>query len=411
MAPGIRIKMFGRFDILIDEKSIEEALSKTRKGQTLIQYLLLHRNEFTPNSKLCEALWPNDQSSNPENALKTLVSRVRSLLTSCDERLGACIVTERSTYRWNNELGIKVDLFDFERLCKVLKGANKLTMQASRKFDEMQEIYTGDLLAGCASEEWVASRAAYLRNEYLRMAHQYVGLLREREAYDTLIRVCRTALDVDAFDEELHVALMDALVKTNRNNEALLQYKHVSNMHMRYLDVQPPEGIRNFYKQIVRATQSLGADIDGIASDLHDYQEPDAAFVCEYSVFKEFYQLQLRALERSDQVVFLGLIMVNSTDYQPIEPLKLDEIMKGLLEVLCGNLRKGDIVSRFGPSKYALILSCDTCEDGRMVLERVKRAFYQVCDSPSIRFHYRIAVMKEMKKSFPQAMSKAHAKD
>ncbi|MCL2544898.1 MAG: winged helix-turn-helix domain-containing protein, partial [Clostridia bacterium] len=227
MALGIRIKMFGRFDILIDEKSIEEALSKTRKGQTLIQYLLLHRNEFTPNQKLCEALWPNDQSSNPENALKTLVSRVRSLLTTCDERLGACIVTERSTYRWNNELDIKVDLFDFERLAKELKGVSKLTMQTSRKFDEMQEIYTGDLLAGCANEEWVASRAACLRNEYLRLAHQYVALLREREAYDTLIRVCRTALDVDAFDEELHVALMDALVKTNRNNEALLQYKHV----------------------------------------------------------------------------------------------------------------------------------------------------------------------------------------
>jgi len=406
MAPSIRIKMFGRFDILLDEKSIEEALSKTRKGQTLMQYLLLHRNEFTPNHKLCEALWPNDQSSNPENALKTLVSRVRSLLASCDERLGACIVTERSTYRWNNDLDIRVDLFEFERLCKELKGVTKLTMQASRKFDEMQEIYTGDLLAGCANEEWVASRSAYLRNEYLRMAHQYVALLREREAYDTLIRVCRTALDVDAFDEELHVALMDALVKTNRNNEALLQYKHVSNMHMRYLDVQPPEGIRNFYKQIVRATQSLGADIDGIATDLQDYREPDAAFVCEYSVFKEFYHLQLRALERSDQVIFLALIMVNATDYQPIDPLKLDEIMKGLMEVLCGNLRKGDIISRFGPSKYALILNCDTCDRGRMVLERVKRAFYQVCDTPSIRFHYRITVMKEMKKGFPQVLAK-----
>ncbi len=407
MAPSIRIKMLGRFDIRINEKSIEESLGKTKKGQALIQYLLLHRQELTPNHKLCEALWPGDQSSNPENALKTLVSRVRSLLASCDERLGACIITERSAYRWNNELDICVDLFDFERLCKELKNVSKLTNQVAKKFDEAQELYTGDLLSGIAHEEWVVSRSAHLHNEYLRMAHQYVTLLREREAYDAVIRVCRTALDVDAFDEELHVALMDALVKTNRNNEALLQYKHVTNMHMRYLDVQPPEGIRNFYKQIVRTGQTLDSDIDGIAADLQDYEEPDTAFVCEYSVFKEFYHLQLRALERSGQVVFLALIMVNSTDYQPIEPLRLDETMKDLQEVLSGNLRKGDIIARFGASKYALVLSCDTCDRGRMVMERVKRAFYQVCDSPSIRFQYRISVMKEMKRLFPRASGKA----
>ncbi len=399
MEQRISIKLLGGFDVVVDGRSVGEALSKTKKGQSLLQYLLLHRNAATTNRKLCEALWPDDQGSgNPENALKTLVSRVRALLNACDERLGACIITEHNAYRWSDVPGVEVDLIRFEKLCAELRQEAELTIAVRRKFDEAIALYTGDLLPGAAREEWVVSCSARLHGDFLALAHRYVDMLRAKEAYDAVAGVCRSALNLDAFDEQLHVALMDALVRTNRNNEALLQYRHVTSLHARYLDSQVPEGIRNFYSEIVRNGQTLDADIDLIAQELEARPPAESAFVCDYAVFKEYYHLQLRALERSGAVVFLVLIMIGGMDYQPVDPLLLEEVMKDLLGVLQGNLRKGDTIARYGASKYAMLLCCDHADRGKDVMERVRHAFYEAHAGASIRFNYRIVVMKELEK-------------
>ncbi len=394
----IQVKMFGKFDILVNGSSIEAQLNKTKKGQALLQYLLLHKNEAVPNFKLYEALWPNEESTNPENALKTLISRLRSVLADCDEKLGKCIVTKRGSYRWDNELGIEVDLFEYEQLCKDLKTVTALTPEIKAKFNKILEMYTGNLLSGIEHEEWIISRSIYLHNEYLHLVYQYIELLKQAPDYDEIIHVCRMALDVDAFDERLHLELMDALVKTKRNNEALLQYKHVTNIHFRYLGIQPPEGIREFYKQIIKASQALDFDIDTIGRELKEYDMTATAFVCEYAVFKEIYNLQIRNMERTGAIVFLALIMITNMDYQPMDPLKLDDIMKDLLQVLKESLRKGDIVTHFSASQYALLLPCSQYDNGKMIMERIKRAFYKVCTNSSVMFSYRIDLIKELEK-------------
>ena len=54
------------------------------------------------------------------------------------------------------------------------------------------------------------------------MVYRYLDLLKDAKEYERMIHVCRLSLDVDVFDERLHLALMNALIRTNRNNEALL---------------------------------------------------------------------------------------------------------------------------------------------------------------------------------------------
>lgn len=394
----ILIKMFGKFDVLVNGVSIEPQLNKTKKGQALLQYLLLHRNDAVPNFKLYEALWPNEESSNPENALKTLVSRLRSVLSDCDPRLAKSIVTKRGSYRWDSDPSIEVDLFEYEKLCRELRNVTTYRADLKPQYDKFLGMYTGNLLSGIEHEEWTVSRSIYLHNEYLHIVYQYIEMLKEVPDYDEVIHACRIALDVDAFDEKLHLELMDALVKTKRNNEALLQYKHVTNIHFRYLGIQPPEGIREFYKQIIKASQTLDFDIDTIGKELKEYDMTATAFVCEYAVFKEIYNLQIRNMERTGAIVFLALIMITNMDYQPMDPLKLDDIMKDLLAVLKDKLRKGDIVTHFSASQYALLLPCSQYDNGKMIMERIKRGFYKICANSSVMFSYRIDLIKELEK-------------
>jgi hypothetical protein len=236
----------------------------------------------------------------------------------------------------------------------------------------------------------VVSRSVYLHSQYLKMVYRYLDLLKEAKDFERMIHVCRLALDVDVFDERLHLSLMNALIRTNRNNEALIQYKHATNLHLRYLGMQPPEAIQEFYKQILKAGKTLDMDIDAIRKELTEYGTQRGAFVCEYAVFKEIYNLQMRNLERMGSTMFIALIMITSIGSNPMEPMRLNDIMQTLQKTLVTNLRKGDTITHFSASQYALLLPLVNHDTGKMVLERIKRAFYKACPNSAIMFSYRL---------------------
>ncbi|MGJ4852044.1 BTAD domain-containing putative transcriptional regulator [Bacillota bacterium Meth-B3] len=390
MGEVIRIQMMGEFAIYIGEQKMDQLVSKSRKGVALMQYLILHRNEPVPNYRLLETLWTNDQSSNPENALKTLVSRMRAVLNRANEGLGGCIVAERGAYRWQCMEGMSIDAYEIDELFSQLGGVTELTPEAQERYNRVIKLYAGDLLQGGEQTDWALARAVSLHNQYLVTVHKYVELLKAGEQYDEMINVCRAALDVDAFDEQLHLELMGALTKAKRNNEALLQYKHVTNLHFRYLGVQPPAAIQEFYKQIVQAGKTLDFNLDTIRNELREHGEVRGAFVCEYAVFKEIFNLQMRNLERLGSTMFLGLIMISSVSGGAMNPLKQNDIMQGLLEILKANLRKGDTITHFSPTLYALLLPTVNYTTGNMVMERVKRFFYRRYPNSSIMFSYRV---------------------
>ena len=392
---NIRIHMLGRFEIFVNNVRVDMALSKSKKGCMLLQYLLLHRQETVPFTDLYATLWPNEESANPESALKTLVSRVRTILGNVSKDLGECIVTGRGVYSWNPYLKCYIDVAEFEEMCEQLHENPVITPVTREIYTTALNMYHGELLPANSQENWVVSRSVYLHNIYLRTVYAYLDQLKELEDWEEIIRVCRMALEMDAFDERLHLALMDALVKTKRNNEALMQYKHATSLHFRYLGMQPPEGIQEFYKQIIQAGQVLDLDIDAIRNELVEHSEIKGAFVCEYAVFKEIYNLQLRSAERSNATVFLALIMVSAVDGQPIEPLKLDEIMKNLQETLRSTLRKGDAITHYSASQYAMLLPMKSYDNGQMVMERIKRAFYSRYVNSSVVLNYRIGPISD----------------
>ena len=87
MEQQIQISMLGRFTIMVDGVDLVAQLSKSKKGLSLLQYLILQEGMPVPNQQLYEVLWPSEASSNPESALKTLISRLRSILAKYSSTL------------------------------------------------------------------------------------------------------------------------------------------------------------------------------------------------------------------------------------------------------------------------------------------------------------------------------------
>ena len=229
MEQRIQIQMLGRFAILVDGVDIAPKLSKSKKGLSLLQYLILQEGVSVPNQQLYEVLWPSEESSNPESALKTLVSRMRTILLKYSETLSRCIVTDRGSYKFHIGLGIEVDLYEFRKMSTTLLHKRDIVAEDAPMYDRIIKLYRGDLLTESSMQEnWATAYHVEMHEKYLQLVYRYVAYLEAQESDDEVIYVCRRALEVDAFDERMHIALMNAMLRRGSVNEALMQHRHVT---------------------------------------------------------------------------------------------------------------------------------------------------------------------------------------
>ena len=146
MGDCVRIQMMDTFTIYINEIQADRMVNKSRKGVALMQYLILNREQPVPNQRLLAALWSEEKSANPENALKTLVSRLRALLNQLSPGLGQAIVADRNAYHWQLLPGMSVDVYEIEDIFAALSGHNGDIAWHKEQYARLMKLYSGDLL-------------------------------------------------------------------------------------------------------------------------------------------------------------------------------------------------------------------------------------------------------------------------
>lgn len=384
----VEVTMLGDFRIVVDGIDIVADLGNSRKKISLIAYLLLNKGRQLSNYELFETLWPEEEITNPESSLKTLISRVRASLSAYG--LEKAIATKSGTYRWSEAQPTTVDVFEFDKLCAGLLQEKTLTAENRLNFEKALSLYRGDLLVNAVMETWVQAKSAYYHDRFLNVTYHYIALLENKERHEDMIRVARLGLEVDALDSRLNLELMSALLKSGRSKEALAQYNRTTDLHYNYLGINPSDEILAFYKRLIRIERTSSADISEIRRELREEDENAGAFVCEYAIFKDIYQLHMRNLKRLNTPMFLALVTITSFDKRPVEPLMLDKTMKALLQILKASLRRGDTVSRYSPSQYAVLLPTQSHENGRIAMERVKQSFYRDGSNTQFLINYRL---------------------
>lgn len=374
--PQIRVQTFGDFGIFYQGVKISAPIERAKKLMDLAEYLVMHHDRAVPKSELYEVLWPNEESGNPGNALKTLIHRFRTLLVQggAPEDL-EFIVVRQGTCQWNTALDYAADTAVFDRLYAQAVTPRE-GVGRSEQIDVLRRVvalYRGRFLN--ETELWMVASSTYYHSCFLRMVYQLCTLLREDGAAEEVVEVCRTALCIDALDETIHRALILALVATGRTQEAASHYNHITELYYSRLGVQVSEELRALYRDIAAAEQTINLDVDTVCGKLEEHDMTGGAFVCEYSIFRDLYRIEARCLSRYGGRVFLALVTVTDA-YLQMPPLPtLTRAMEQLLEVIRGTLRKGDVMSRYSPAQYVILLPTVTYETGEKVLERIRRTF------------------------------------
>lgn len=386
----LNINMLGEFSFVSSLCRVDDQSSRSKKVWTLLQYLIANRFRDVSQDDLIDVLWPEgEEIGDPANTLKTIVHRARAML----EPLGVAdpkdiLLYRGGTYSWNNDIPVLVDAEEFTRCCDGAereKGSAKLGLLL-----RAAELYRGDFLPKASLEQWVMPLASLYRTKYIAAVHGAVELLREDGSYDRLIDLCRRAAVVDPYDESVHFALIQALVATGAQQEAMNHYNYVTEMFFTHFGVTPSEELTQLYKEIVRTSKSTEMDLGVIRDGLEERERVEGAFYCEYEFFKDIYRLEARGASRSGQTVHIALITVLDGYGKKLTTAKLNTAMVRLRGVITSSLRRGDVFTRYSVSQYMVMLPSASFENADAVLGRITRNFRRAYPKMEILLHFSI---------------------
>lgn len=372
----IQITMLGSFEIRRGDKAVGDNISRTHKIWNLLEYLITFRDKDLSQNDLISALWPDDSSENPANALKNLIYRIRTTLANSGIQTDQeFVVYRRGSYCWNREVDCDIDVMQFEQLCKEAQDPELEEEARVQKYLKAVELYKGDFLPKSSFEEWVVPVSTYYHTLYLNSVHRLLEILMDRRDYQKVVEVCEKAIMIDQFDEKIHEQLILAFYNVGWQQKALEHYDYVTNLFYRELGVKASDRLRSIYRDIIKTEKNVETDLDIIKNDLREATSVEGAFFCEYEIFKDVYRLEARSIARNGQTVYIGLLTVTDFNSGIPDSKLLNNAMDRLEGVIRNSLRRGDVVARFSAAQYVVLLPTVTFENGLRVLERIVKRF------------------------------------
>lgn len=386
----LRINMLGEFSLTYNDNVVDDNGSRSKKLWMLLEYLLVFRGREVTQNEIIDLLWPDEDVTNPANTLKVLIHRIRQMLDQIGLDSKRLIVSRRSTYSWQND-GVKlvVDTDLFEDLCRKAEAVDDPEDRLNYLLRAIS-LYKGDFLPKTAYEVWAVPICTYYHGIYIKIVKDAVVLLKERKRLDDIIRICRNAVQIDPYDEALHINLIEALADSGRYREALSHYESATKMFYSQFGITPSPEFMAVYKQVIKMTNDVETDLTIIKASLQEMQEARGAFHCEYEIFKEIYQLEARAQMRSGQTIFLCLLTVTDANGERLKQKTLTSTMDKLMNTIGCALRHGDVYTRFSISQFLVLLPCVTLENGEMVMERIIRRFHHDYPRSTAIVHYSV---------------------
>ncbi|GAB2554431.1 AfsR/SARP family transcriptional regulator [Nocardia heshunensis] len=208
--------------------------------RTLLALLALNAGQIVPNSRLIDGIWEDNPPASVDNALHTLVKRLR--VSTMAHHL---IQTRPPGYL----LAVDPDDVDVHRFSQLLvQGRGHLEQgafgPASRCFDEALGLWRGQALAGVIDSAELRTLATTLNEQRLAVvelwADAYLGLGRGGET----LRELATEVGAHPFRETLVVRLIRALLSMGRVVDARQAFQRTRRILQDELGVEPSRELR-----------------------------------------------------------------------------------------------------------------------------------------------------------------------
>ncbi len=393
MDDKLYIKTLGSFSISYQDKILTNHDNRSKKVWTLLAYLIVYHAKEISQSSLIDLFWSEESiSSDPENALKTTLHRIRTILAQLEHPTKKLIVHKRNTFRFNPEVLMEIDSELFESYCTLASKTELEEDQRISYYKKACELYSGDFIPKYSEDDWAVPITIYYHSMYIKMVQEYLLILQDRNSYEEMISLCCNATAIDPYDELIQYHFILSLYHSGQQQTAITQYNTCINMYYNNFGIEPSEQMQSLYKEIIKQEKSPQVDLSVIQEDLVEIQNEKKAYLCDYSIFQHLYQIQARSMERNGLSFYLCLFTIDSVGVNKKQTLPI--AMKRLEEVIGHSLRVGDTYSRYSVNQYIVLLPSTCYENSIIVGERVLRNFANSKPKLSAKISYHLKHMK-----------------
>lgn len=245
--PTLHIYLLGEFCIVYDKTPVTTI--DWPRLQSLLAYLILHRDTAQSRTHLAFLLWPDSTEEQAHTNLRHLVYRLRHALPNASAYLRA----DKQTLRWQPEAPWTCDVSDFERAIVRADQAGKMEDRTTMRLalEEARKLYTGNLLPN-VYEEWLLLERERLHKQFLD-ALEKLALLFERERkYREAISVAQQLLRHDPLQEVTYRLSMRLYASSGDRASALRTYHTCVSILQRELAIEPSSQTQEAYQRLVQ---------------------------------------------------------------------------------------------------------------------------------------------------------------
>lgn len=389
--PTLQVQMLGQFTLRYGDRTISDSDDRSRRVWSLLAYMLYNHGRSFAQEELIHLYWSNNEkSADPGNALKSIFHRIRTALDKLQPGLGRLLIRRKAgRYFWNNAMPLSLDIEDFEAHFHAAEAAGDDDVRLA-EYQAALALYAGDPLPRMTDEIWTIPIVAYYHSLYTRAAAGAIELLEKQERTAEAVALCRQAIHIEPYQEDLYEHLMRGLLRTGDMKGAMSVYEDMSEQLFAHFGVMPSETLRTLYRQATRTVNDRTLTMDEVCSQLEEPAPHGGAMVCEYDFFKILYRAEARSIARNGHSANICLLSVSDKDGEMLARRSLDPAMNNLQVLVQNNLRRGDVIARCSISQYIILLPQANYENSRMVADRLVSAFYRRYPHSPARLRYTV---------------------
>ncbi len=228
----LRIQLLGDFTLTFEGVAV--AAVNLARLQSLLVYLVLHRNAPQPRRQLAFLLWPDSSEAHALANLRKAVYRLRRALPDAD----IFLLADARTVQWKPDAPFTDDVTEF------------LAAIAADRLQEAVARYGGDLLPGCY-DDWVVSERERLRQTLIGALEKLVLRFEAARNYSDAIGYAQRLLQNDSLREESYRHLMRLHAANDDRAAAMHVYHACVTTLRRELSVEPNPLTCEMYQRLL----------------------------------------------------------------------------------------------------------------------------------------------------------------
>jgi DNA-binding SARP family transcriptional activator len=235
--PHLVVYALGAFEVRSDDEHITRWDS--RKGQSILKYLLLHRKQPIHKERLMEVFWRDATEETARNSLNVAICALRKSLRGVDPDFSHIIFRD-DCYLLNPQLSIWLDYDAFlqhvENGRRAERGGDAAL--AIAEYEAAALLYQGMLFGDHDYEDWSQPLREHAQDCCLELLVKLSEYYLAQADYHNCIALCNKALAIEPAQELMHTRLMRCYSRQQQPFLAQRQYERCL-LALRELNAKP----------------------------------------------------------------------------------------------------------------------------------------------------------------------------